>query len=129
MPKWLRFICGIWLIGLIVACSAPRTYSGQNDGYTATLSLAQLPRANVSQDATVAITKDGQPVNATNVACELQMPGMTMGSNRPLADQNTDGTYRCGVLFTMSGEWLVVIHGNDANQSFKIVVSDITVAE
>ena len=129
MPKWIRSLCILCVLWMSVACGTPQSFSGQTDGYTATLTLAQPPRTNIAQTATVRITKDSQNVNASNVACDLQMTGMTMGSNRPLAEQNADGTYRCDLLFTMSGEWSVVIHGSIDAQPIKISIPNIIVSE
>ena len=129
MPNWIRVTCMLCMLWMGVACASPQSYSGQNDGYTATVTLSQQPRTNFAQMATVTITKDGQNVNAGMVACDLQMTGMTMGSNRPLAEQNADGTYRCDLLFTMSGEWSIVIHGSIDTQQFKISIPNIIVSE
>ncbi|MFM7679915.1 MAG: FixH family protein [Roseiflexaceae bacterium] len=107
----------------------PQRYQGNNAAFDATLTLKARPTVNVSQAGIIAITKDGTPITATNVYCDVQMPGMTMGSNRPIAENNADGTYMCGLLFTMSGEWAVIVHGTYQGTDFAVTIPDIVVSE
>lgn len=127
MSKWLVVLFGVVLC--LSACGAPMTYTAQNAGVTVQITLSRSPRVNDSQAATIIITRDGNRIDAQNVVCDMQMPGMTMGANRPIADKGTDGTLTCGLLFTMSGEWAVIIHGEYASQPFRVVVPHILVSE
>jgi hypothetical protein len=129
MRNHLRLLLFLTTVWLCVACSVPQRYQGNNTAFDVTLTLNTPPIVNVSQSANIVITKDGTRITATNVYCDLQMPGMTMGSNRPIAENLADGTHSCGVLFTMSGEWVVIVHGTYQGTDFAVTIPDIMVRE
>jgi hypothetical protein len=129
MHNHLRIFTLLAIAWLCVACSMPQRYQGNNTQFGVTLTLNAPPIVNVSQSANIVITKDGTRITANNVYCDLQMPGMTMGSNRPIAENLADGTHTCGVLFTMSGEWVVIVHGTYQGTDFAVTIPDIMVSE
>lgn len=129
MHRYFVTVCLCLVALLCSACGAAQTYQGSTDRYTASLTLTTRPVVNQSQAAIIRLSKDNQAFTATNVYCDMQMPGMTMGSNRPIADAQADGSFQCGVLFTMAGEWVIIVHGTDAENTFAIPVNDIMVSE
>jgi len=129
MHNHLRLLILFTITWLCIACSMPQRYQGNNASFGVTLTLNTRPTVNVSQNGTIIITKDGTRITASNVYCDLQMPGMTMGSNRPIAENHTDGTHTCGLLFTMTGDWVVIVHGTHQGTDFAVTIPDIVVGE
>lgn len=108
-------------------CAKPAVVQTTADGITCSVEFASALVANASVPATVRFTQDGQTVTLTDVALDLQMPGMTMGSNRPLAQPQTDGSHTTDVLFTMDGEWVVVVTGRLGTEEKRFVLQGIVV--
>nr|PZN18470.1 MAG: hypothetical protein DIU80_22880 [Chloroflexota bacterium] len=52
----------------------------------------------------------GNPVDGASVYLDLSMPGMTMGTNQPIADPLGDGRYRVRTVYSMEGDWLIAVH-------------------
>lgn len=117
----------LWTLVLLSGCGTGPRYQAQQDDLVATLQFAQAPIVNQSVPVDVVFQRNGQTVAVTTVALDLQMPGMVMGSNRPLADASTDGTHRVNVLFTMDGEWSIVVTGESAQGPVRFVFERIIV--
>jgi len=118
----------VWMLVLLSGCGTGPRYQSQQDDLVASLQFAQAPIVNQSVPVDVVFQRDGQTVAVTTVALDLQMPGMVMGSNRPLADASTDGTHRVNVLFTMDGEWSIVVTGESAQGPVRFVFERIIVS-
>lgn len=129
MASFMRMCIMVMVAWACSACGTPVTYTGQAAGLTVQITLPRTPIVNESQSGIIRITRAGTLVAAQQVACDMQMPGMTMGANRPLADENSDGTYSCGLLFTMSGEWAIIVRGQIDQQPFDVLVEHVLVAE
>lgn len=113
---------------LLSSCGTGPRYQAQQGDLVVTLQFAQAPVVNQSVPVDVVFEQNGQAVEVTTVALDLQMPGMVMGSNRPLADAVTASTHRVNVLFTMEGEWSIVVTGNSAQGPVRVVVERIIVS-
>ena len=118
----------VWMLVLLSGCGTGPRYQSQQDDLVASLQFAQAPIVNQSVPVDVVFQRNGQTVAVTTVALDLQMPGMVMGSNRPLADARTDGTHRVNVLFTMGGEWSIVVTGDSAQGPVRMVFERIIVS-
>lgn len=129
MPRllqWLFIMMTAWLLG---ACGQAVQYQASQANISVTVQLANAPRANQSQPATLTFHKNNTPLTVQNVVCDTQMVGMTMGSNRPMADAQADGSHVCNLLFTMDGEWMLVVTGSVDNQQIRLVIPKIIVAK
>ncbi len=118
----------VCILMLLSSCSTGPRYQAQQGDLVATLQFAQAPVVNQSVPVDVIFAQNGQAVAVTTVALDLQMPGMVMGSNRPLADAVTASTHRVNVLFTMEGEWSVVVTGDSAQGPVRMVFERIIVS-
>jgi hypothetical protein len=116
------------ILMLLSSCGTGPRYQAQQDDIVGTLQFAQAPIVNQSVPVDVVFQRNDQTVAVTTVALDLQMPGMVMGSNRPLADARTDGTHRVNVLFTMEGEWSIVVTGDSAQGPVRMVFERIIVS-
>jgi hypothetical protein len=114
---------------ILSACSQAVQYQASQANISVTVQMANAPQVNQSQPLTLTFRKDNAPIVVQNVVCDAQMIGMTMGSNRPMADANPDGSHVCNLLFTMDGEWILVITGRVDNQPIRLVIPKIIVAK
>jgi len=114
---------------ILGACSQTVQYQASQDNISMTMQLANAPQANQSQPATLTFQRNNAPLTVNNVVCDTQMVGMTMGSNRPMADAKPDGSHVCNLLFTMEGEWMLIITGTVENQPIRLVIPKISVAK
>jgi hypothetical protein len=104
-------------------------YQANQANIDVTVQMSNAPQVNQSQPATLTFRKDDAPLTVQNVVCDMQMVGMTMGSNRPMADAKPDGSHICNLLFTMDGEWMLVITGKVDNQPIRLVIPKIIVTK
>jgi hypothetical protein len=104
-------------------------YQANQANIDVTVQMSNAPQVNQSQPATLTFRKDDAPLTVQNVVCDMQMVGMTMGSNRPMADAQPDGSHVCNLLFTMDGEWMLIITGKADNQPIRLVIPKIIVAK
>ncbi len=118
----------VCILMLLSSCGMGPRYQAQQGDLVATLQFAQAPVVNQSVPVDVIFAQNGQAVAVTTVALDLQMPGMVMGSNRPLADAVTASTHRVNVLFTMEGEWSIVVTGDSAQGPVRMVFERIIVS-
>lgn len=127
MPKQAvrKLFCMVFLLW---GCAQPIVASDTVNGVTCTLEFAMPLVANASIPVTVRFMQDGQTVELTDVSLDLQMPGMTMGTNRPLAQPQADGSHTTAVLFTMDGEWAVIVTGRSGTQEQRFVIENIIVS-
>jgi len=121
---WLTCACAL----LLAACTpAGPTFSAQIDTVRVTVSFAQPIVANYSIPTTIRFYDGDQPRQIRNVVCDLQMPGMVMGSMRPIADAQADGSHLVNLLFTMDGEWSIIITGESDDGPVRFYVEEIFV--
>ncbi len=100
---------------LLAACGAGRpetlTRSQTVDGLTIAVEQPQQVVALQDYDLIVTLTDaQGNPVDGASVYLDLSMPGMTMGTNQPIADPLGDGRYRVRTVYSMEGDWLIAVH-------------------
>ncbi len=114
---------------ILGACSQAVQYQASQGNISVTVQMANAPQVNQSQPLTLTFQSNNAPLSVQNVVCDAQMVGMTMGSNRPMADAKPDGSHVCNLLFTMEGEWMLVVTGTADNQPIRIVVPKIIVAQ
>jgi hypothetical protein len=129
MPRLLLLVCILIASGVLGACGQAVQYQANQANIGVTVQMSNAPQVNQSQPVTLTFRKDDAPLTVQNVVCDMQMVGMTMGSNRPMADAQPDGSHVCNLLFTMEGEWMLVVTGTADNQPIRIVVPKIIVAQ
>ena len=114
---------------ILGACSQAVQYQASQANISVTVHMANAPQVNQSQPLTLTFQRNNAPLTVQNVVCDAQMVGMTMGSNRPMADAKPDGSHVCNLLFTMEGEWMLIITGKADNQPIRLVIPKIIVAK
>lgn len=129
MSRMLLLIIIIMASCILGACGQAVQYQASQANIGVTVQMANAPQANQSQPLTLTFRKDNAPIVVQNVVCDAQMIGMTMGSNRPMADAKPDGSHVCNLLFTMDGEWMLIITGTVENQPIRLVIPKISVAK
>jgi hypothetical protein len=129
MPRLLLLVCILIASVILGACGQAVQYQANQANIGVTVQMSNAPQVNQSQPATLTFRKDDAPLTVQNVVCDMQMVGMTMGSNRPMADAQPNGSHVCNLLFTMEGEWMLVVTGTADNQPIRIVVPKIIVAK
>ena len=118
-------ICSLFSLTL-AACG---TSGGPRPGYIAqqqtmdslTITLERPQQAEILKDYELFVTlanAAGQPVDGAMIYLDLDMPGMPMGSNQPLADPLGGGQYRIKGVFTMEGDWRVSVHATVAGKEY-----------
>ena len=127
MRKLLTLIM-ICVCILLTGCGTQTIATANADGVTCTLTFAAPLVANASIPVTVQFTQAGQTVTMADVALDLLMPGMTMGSSRPMAEVQSDGSHTANVLFTMDGEWSIVVTARSAQEPVRFVINHILVS-
>lgn len=129
MPKLLLLLFFVLASGITSACGQAVQYQASQAGINVTMQLTTAPRVNQSQPVTLMFRRNNAPLAVQNVVCDAQMVGMRMGSNRPMADAQPDGSHVCNLLFTMDGEWMLVVTGTVDNQPIRVIVPKISVAK
>ncbi|GAB4429101.1 MAG: FixH family protein [Chloroflexi bacterium OHK40] len=120
---------------ILTACGATSGAATLNrqeqtvEGVTIALQTAAAPRMNDAQQLVVTLTdSQGMPLEGADVYLDLDMPAMSMGTNRPILSPGADGTYRGQTAFTMSGEWTVTvvvdINGQERRATFTVAVQE-----
>jgi hypothetical protein len=110
---------------LLAACGA----GGGRAGYVSaqqtvdglTIVLERPQQIAVLQDYEFFVTLTdaaGGRVEGATVFLEQDMPAMPMGSNQPLGEPLGNGQYRLKGVFTMDGEWRLVIHASVAGKDY-----------
>jgi hypothetical protein len=118
-------LCSLFFVTL-AACGGS---GGPRPGYTAQQQTADGLTITLERPQQVEILKDyeffvtladaaGQPVDSATLYLDLEMPGMPMGSNQPLADPLGGGQYRIKGIFTMDGDWHVTVHATVAGKEY-----------
>lgn len=116
------------IIGLCSGCTAPGpSFTTTQEGYRVDITFAQTPMINQSVAATIRFFYDDQPLATQNVVCDLQMPGMVMGSMRPIADPQADGSHFVNLLFTMDGDWGIIITADSEKGPIRLFVEGIII--
>ncbi len=118
---------------LLAACGG-----GGRSGYIAeqqtvdgvTFKLERPDQLKLLQDYQLYLTltdASGKPIDGATVFMEQDMAAMPMKSNQPLGEPLGNGQYRIAVVFTMEGEWQLVVHakigGKESVATFKQTVS------
>jgi hypothetical protein len=115
MKCWM--ITGLLLV-MLAGCGGTQKAADQTqtvDGLTITLTALAEPEMSKPQRWTVKLADAaGKPVTGADVYLDLIMTAMTMGQNKPLASDNGDGTYSAEGVYSMGGEWQVVVHAEVA---------------
>ena len=122
------FIFLLLCVVLLSACAPTSTYTGTADGLGVTVTTNTALITNQSIPLMLQFTRAGAAVPVTDVAVELVMPGMVMGKNVPLATAQPDGSQRVDVLFTMDGEWSLLVTGKTDGTPFRVVIPQVIVA-
>lgn len=129
MGKRLRRIFILLLVLTLVACGTPGpTLTTEANGYRVELSFAQQPAINQSVATTLRFYYQNTPITVQNVVCDLQMPGMVMGSMRPIADAQADGSHLVNLLFTMDGDWSIIVTADGPQGPIRLYVEGLTIA-
>ncbi len=121
-----------WLVLFLVVfsltgCGQPNEYSATNNGVRVTLRFDADVVSNASIPTLISFRQGNDPFEMSGVSLELLMPGMTMGSNRPMANVLSDGSHATKILFTMDGEWSILVTGKSARGNERFVVNHIIV--
>lgn len=129
MGKRLRRIFILLLVLTLVACGTPGpTLTAEANEYRVELSFAQQPTINQSVATTLRFYYQNTPITVQNVVCDLQMPGMVMGSMRPIADAQADGSHLVNLLFTMDGDWSIIVTADGPDGPIRLYVEGLTIA-
>jgi hypothetical protein len=125
-----KFLFSAWIVALLMlsACTKPIAYSAESAGVTVTVQFGAALYANAAIPVQVTFTQSGEPYAVADVVLDLQMPGMTMGTSKPMAIAQADGSHTTTVLFTMDGEWAIVITGSSARGDERFVINQIIVS-
>lgn len=106
--------------------------SSQNqvvEGVSITLDAPATPRLLDAVILTVTLLDAEQkPIEGADVYFELTMPEMPMGSNKPVASEESPGVYSAQALFNMTGKWHVIVH-TDSNGKTTDANFELTVVE
>jgi hypothetical protein len=130
MKRWM--ITGLLLVMLAGCGGTQNAAAGQTqtvDGLAITLTALAAPAMGTPQQWTVKLADAaGKPVTGADVYLDLIMTAMTMGQNKPLASDNGDGTYSAEGVYSMGGEWQIVVHaevdGVDHAATFNVSVAE-----
>jgi nitrogen fixation protein FixH len=132
-----RFFLLLGVVLALAACGTTGSTGSAAPGQTLTVDgitinlQAQPAQAVLNQQQTWLVTLTdaaGQPIDNADVYIELDMPSMKMGQNNPLASAKGNGTYQAEGLYSMSGEWHVIVHA-DVNGSDHAALFNINVTE
>jgi hypothetical protein len=89
------------------------------DGLTVTLERPQEVVALQDHDVFVTLADaEGRPVDGATIYLDQSMPGMVMGVNQPLAEGLGGGRYRVATVYSMEGDWLVVVHARVGGKEY-----------
>ena len=121
-----RYLLTALLLLTLAACGGS---GGPRPGYTVQQQTVEGLTITLERPQQVEILKDyeffvtladaaGQPVDGATLYLDLEMPGMPMGSNQPLADPLGGGQYRIKGVFTMEGDWRVTVHATVAGKEY-----------
>lgn len=133
MSKHIRWLGLILLALLLASCG-----EGGRAGYTAdqqtidgvTIKLEKPEKLALLQNYELFVTLTdaaGQPIDGATVFMEQDMTAMPMTANQPLGDPLGKGQYKISGVFSMDGQWKLVIHatiaGKDHAATFQQVVA------
>lgn len=117
----------------IVACGGQNDYTTQTamvDGVT--IGFEHPTRAELLKTYDVFVTlKDanGQPINGADVVMDMDMPAMSMATNRPVADSAGDGRYRISTAYSMDGDWVITIEATADGNTYRATFDQIVQAQ
>jgi YtkA-like len=110
------------LMLMFAACGGRAGYTAEQqtvDGITIKLEHPQQLALLQNYELFVTLTgADGKPIDGATVFMEQDMPAMPMNSNQPLGEPLGSGQYRITGVFSMEGDWRLVIHANVAGQEY-----------
>jgi hypothetical protein len=114
MRRTVYVILPILISLLLNSCGptpSPAVDTQTSGSLTATLRVLPFPPVPM-EDTILELTlrdADQQPVSGAAVALDLTMPAMEMPVNRPQATEVESGVYRADAIFTMAGEWQILV--------------------
>ncbi len=78
---------------------------------SATLKILPYPPVPMEETALELELRDdrGQALSGASVRFDLTMPGMEMPANNPETTEEGEGLYRAQAIFTMAGEWQILV--------------------
>ena len=89
------------------------------EGFSFTLERPQEAELLKDYELFVAISDAaGAPADGATVFLDMSMPAMHMPPQQPLADALGGGRYRIQSLFTMEGDWDVLVHAVIAGKEY-----------
>jgi len=111
------------LVFTLVACGGGRAgYSAEQqtvNGITIKLEHPQQLALLQQYELFVTLTgADGRPIDGATVFMAQDMPAMPMNSNQPIGEPLGNGQYRITGVFSMDGDWRLVIHARVAGQEY-----------
>ena len=119
---------GAWRLSLafallvLTACGrgqASTTTQQTVDGLTIALERPQQIALLQDYEFTITLTDTaGQPVDGATLFIEQDMPAMKMQSNQPLGEPLGHGKYQVKGVFTMEGEWQVVVRAKVGGKDY-----------
>lgn len=101
------------LMLVLAGCGGQNDYTTQTtvvDGVT--IGFEHPTKAELLKTYDVFVTlKDanGQTINGADVVIDMDMPAMSMGTSRPVADSAGDGRYRISTAYSMDGDWVITV--------------------
>jgi hypothetical protein len=128
----------LWLWLMLLALLLASCGGGGRAGYTAeqqtvdgiTIKLEKPDKLALLQNYELFVTladASGQPIDGATVFMEQDMAAMPMTANQPLGEPLGKGQYKISGVFSMDGEWKLVVHatiaGKDHTAAFQQVVS------
>lgn len=87
-----------------------------------TITLERPAQAELLQDTELFINlsdAQGKKLDGATVFFEMSMPAMPMPPQQPVADRVSSGRYHIKDVFTMEGDWKVIVHAKVAGKDYE----------
>jgi hypothetical protein len=92
------------------------------DGLTIHLQATPAPKQLERQEFLVTLSgAHGERIDGAQVYLDLDMLMESMGSNQPLAEPLGNGVYKATTVYTMSGEWAVMVVARVRDREYRAV--------
>ena len=114
-------IACLLLLFILSACGGQPSVTSQQTVDDLTIALQRPQQIALLQDYEFTITLTdaaGKPVDGATLFIEQDMPTMKMQSNQPLGEPLGGGKYRVKGVFTMEGNWRVIVHASVAGKDY-----------
>ena len=108
----MRLLMLICILALLLSGCTQATVRQKQTIDGVTIFLENPETIPLTREVDVIITlvaADQRVINNAIVTLDLNMPEMSMGQNRPLADQLGGGRYRIRTTYTMIGTWKTIV--------------------